>query len=231
MESSKQIEEEKDLVSVFDRFGEGKASHNEVMRRISYFECCFENIFTDPEWRKQVTPQTRKGLAAFFTHHYKLVRPYVFLVLARYADLNSATIQRILTLYAQTLQFQEWYVGGGGDKFQGPYYKIDIDPCYWFHMVNQLGELPQEFLKMFHDRFSELMSEYSPGTAFFVVSKDCEKCVLPKNFHYLFIRHLLDIKVFVDVGETCPCLSSKIPFMHAPYTFTSSEIEKLLEEN
>jgi hypothetical protein len=217
-----------DFVTVMNLFGEGKISSEDIFLYISNLED-FSNILLKPKWTSQVTPQTRKYMDAYFTHYYPKLAPWKFFVLAKHAQLHPITIQRILTLYAQDIQFHRVQFGPDA-KMQGAYYAVTLDPCHWFGNLIQTGELSRELEQILCARFDELISQYSPGTIFYVETKSRWTLSLPKNFHFSLVRNLLDRKIFVDCGETCPCLSKKISFMHHPALFNTEDMTRLLED-
>lgn len=217
-----------DFVSLMNSFGEGKTSSEQVFLYIENQED-FSNILVKPKWSSQVTPQTRKYMDAYFTHYYPKLAPWKFFVLAKHAQLHPITIQRILTLYAQDIQFHRVQFGPDS-KMVGAYYTVTLNPSHWFGNLIQTGELSKEIQKILCARFDELISQYSSGTIFRVETHAGWNFDLPKNFHYNLVRNLLDRKIFVDCRETCPCISKKIPFMHHPALFNAEDMTNLLED-
>jgi hypothetical protein len=219
-----------DLVSILDQFSEKTKTQEDVTDYIVKLEC-FSDLKKVPEWVNRVTPKTRKGFNEYFTEQHKIISPWVFFVLAKFIKLHPVTIQRILALYATNIKFRkDSYLPGKPGMFQGEFYRYGIDPRYWFGILAQREDMPDEYVKMFCDRFAELQSEYDKNTIFIVQSCGRVECQLPDNFTYRLMKYLVTHKIFVDVDFTCPAINPKNPFRILPGYYQENDIRKLMEE-
>lgn len=163
-----------------------------------------KNIPTDMPWENDVTDLARNNMLNYFSDREKCkIAPWFFFLYAKHFRCSPVEVGRVLSSYAEQIEFREDRFMPEFGKFNGKFYQAHIDPRWWFGELTKYEKLPRFYSEILENRFTALKFQYPPGTVFLVSSYGRVECELPTNFHIDFIKHLQSLKMFTETNGVC----------------------------